>query len=39
MSYPLNNGGTSIYACPNLPNSFPLLDIHATGLTFQQARL
>ena len=29
------DGGTDFYACRNLPVSFPLLDIHATGLAFR----
>ena len=29
------DGGTDFYACRNLPISFPLLDIHATGLAFR----
>ena len=29
------DGGTDFYARRNLPISFPLLDIHATGLAFR----
>jgi hypothetical protein len=31
----VHDGEIDFYACPNLPKSFPLLDIHATGLTFR----